>query len=139
MALSARSKKALVGVHPDLIKVVELAHDLALQNGLDFIIHEGCRTLAQQRKNVAKGVSQMLKSRHIPGADGYGKAVDFIPVTDTDGDGDEEITFAWPAFYPIADCFKTAAKTLNIPIEWGGDWKSFKDGPHIQLPWKQYP
>ncbi|WP_084494694.1 M15 family metallopeptidase [Alkanindiges illinoisensis] len=31
-----------------------------------------------------------------------------------------------------------AAKELNIPLEWGGDWKNFKDGPHYQLPWKQY-
>ena len=66
MALNERSKKALVGVHPDLVKVTELAHDLARQNGLDFIITEGCRTLATQRRYVAKGVSQTLKSRHIP-------------------------------------------------------------------------
>jgi peptidoglycan L-alanyl-D-glutamate endopeptidase CwlK len=29
---------------------------------------------------------------------------------------------------------KQAAYELNIKIEWGGDWKSFKDGPHFQLP-----
>ena len=139
MALNERSKKALVGVHPQLIKVVELAHDLALQNDLDFIITEGCRTLATQRTYVAKGVSQTLKSRHIPGPDGYGKAVDFAPVIDTDGDGDAEVTFAWPAFHPIAECFKTAAATLQVPIVWGGDWKSFKDGPHIELDRKKYP
>jgi len=28
---------------------------------------------------------------------------------------------------------------LRIPIEWGGDWKSFPDGPHYQLPRKEYP
>ncbi|WP_205671764.1 M15 family metallopeptidase [Acinetobacter bereziniae] len=29
---------------------------------------------------------------------------------------------------------KQAAKELGIEIEWGGDWKKFKDGPHWQLP-----
>ena len=24
-------------------------------------------------------------------------------------------------------------KELNIPIVWGGDWKTFKDGPHFEL------
>ena len=26
----------------------------------------------------------------------------------------------------------------GLPIEWGGDWVSFKDGPHFQLPAKVY-
>lgn len=139
MALNERSTKALAGVHPDLIKVVVLAHDLCLQNDLDFIITEGCRTLAKQRKYVAKGVSQTLKSRHIPGEDGYGKAIDFAPVIDTDGDGDTEVTFAWPAFWPIVEAFEKASKELNIPVEMGARWKKFPDGPHVQLPWKGYP
>jgi peptidoglycan L-alanyl-D-glutamate endopeptidase CwlK len=28
---------------------------------------------------------------------------------------------------------KAASAELNIPIEWGGDWKNFKDLPHFQL------
>jgi peptidoglycan L-alanyl-D-glutamate endopeptidase CwlK len=34
---------------------------------------------------------------------------------------------------------QSAAKDLNVPLEWGGDWTSLKDGPHFQLPWKDYP
>ena len=34
---------------------------------------------------------------------------------------------------------KQAAAELGIPIEWGGDWRTFKDGPHWQLPWAKYP
>jgi len=26
-----------------------------------------------------------------------------------------------------------------VPITWGGDWKSFKDGPHWELPHAKYP
>ena len=34
---------------------------------------------------------------------------------------------------------KAAAKKEGVLLEWGGDWKTFKDGPHFQLPWVQYP
>ncbi|WP_139238526.1 M15 family metallopeptidase, partial [Yersinia ruckeri] len=39
----------------------------------------------------------------------------------------------------IAAAFKQAAKDVGVPIEWGGDWKTLKDGPHFQLPHKDYP
>ena len=133
MALNERSTKALDGVHPDLIKVVELAHDLCQQNSLDFVITEGCRTLARQRQLVASGASKTLKSRHIPGTGGFSHAVDFAPIAAG------EITWKWPAFEPIAAIFKVAAAKLGVKIEWGGDWRTFRDGPHVQLPWKDYP
>ena len=34
---------------------------------------------------------------------------------------------------------KKAARELGIPVQWGGDWRTFFDGPHFQLPRKQYP
>ncbi|MGE0830221.1 MAG: M15 family metallopeptidase, partial [Hyphomonadaceae bacterium] len=34
---------------------------------------------------------------------------------------------------------KAAASSLAVPLEWGGDWASFRDGPHYQLPWEEYP
>ncbi|KLG58653.1 M15 family metallopeptidase, partial [Escherichia coli] len=39
----------------------------------------------------------------------------------------------WPLYEKIAQAFKQAAKELNTPIEWGGDWRTLKDGPHFQL------
>lgn len=44
-----------------------------------------------------------------------------------------------PLYAKLAKAMKQAAKELGVPLEWGSDWKSFKDGPHFQLPWKQYP
>ncbi|EHH8139702.1 M15 family metallopeptidase, partial [Escherichia coli] len=32
-----------------------------------------------------------------------------------------------------AQAFKQAATEQGIAIEWGGDWKTLKDGPHFQL------
>ena len=50
-----------------------------------------------------------------------------------------EFRWDWPLYHKIAAAVKQAAKEVAVPIEWGGDWKSFKDGPHYQLPWKDYP
>ena len=32
-----------------------------------------------------------------------------------------------------------AAKLENVPITWGAEWVSFKDGPHWELPHAKYP
>jgi peptidoglycan L-alanyl-D-glutamate endopeptidase CwlK len=42
-------------------------------------------------------------------------------------------------FFKIAAAMKAAALLERVPIEWGGDWKKFRDGPHFQLPRKAYP
>ena len=51
---------------------------------------------------------------------------------------DNTVSWEWKYYYQIADAMKKAALELKIPIEWGGDWKTFKDGPHFQLPWGSY-
>jgi peptidoglycan L-alanyl-D-glutamate endopeptidase CwlK len=94
----------------------------------DFIVTEGLRSVERQKILFAKGLSKTMNSRHITG-----HAVDFAPVVDG------EITWKWAAFKPIADVFKRAAAELKVPIEWGGDWVRFRDGPHIQMSRKQYP
>jgi peptidoglycan L-alanyl-D-glutamate endopeptidase CwlK len=69
-----------------------------------------------------------MKSRHLTG-----HAIDFAPVVAG------KVTWKWPAFHPIAAAFKQAAKELKVRIVWGGDWRTFKDGPHIELDRKAYP
>jgi peptidoglycan L-alanyl-D-glutamate endopeptidase CwlK len=119
------SEKRLVGVHCDLIAVMRLS---IARTPVDFSIIEGMRTLAQQKKYLAAGATRTLNSRHLTG-----HAVDIAPYVDG------KIRWDWPLFHKIAPVVKAAAQELNIPIEWGGDWRSFKDGPHWQLPFKQYP
>ena len=34
----------------------------------------------------------------------------------------------------IARIFQQAGRDLGISVTWGGDWKSFKDRPHLQIP-----
>ena len=75
-----------------------------------------------------------MKSRHLTG-----HAVDLAALVDLDGNGKFDIRWDWPLYKTIADNMKEAAKRLKLKVEWGGDWKSFKDGPHFQLPWNEYP
>ena len=128
MPLNERSEKNLIGVHADLVKVVRRADELAEAEGLDFIVTEGLRTMKRQRELVAAGASKTMKSRHLTG-----HAIDFAPLIAG------EVTWKWPPFIALAAMFKKAAAELGIAIAWGGDWKSFKDGPHVELDRSQYP
>jgi len=49
------------------------------------------------------------------------------------------VRWDWPLYYKLAEIIKKAAADEQVPITWGGDWVSFKDGPHFELPWKAYP
>lgn len=122
--LSTRSKSRLEGVHPDLVAVVERAIEITEQ---DFTVLEGLRSKERQRKLYKSGASKTMNSRHLTG-----HAVDIAPYVGG------SVSWNWEFYYPMADAMKKAAKELGVPLEWGGDWKSFKDGPHFQLPWKEY-
>lgn len=123
MTLNTRSEKNLTGVHPDLVKIVRKAAESA-----SFVVIEGLRTAERQAQLFKAGATKTLKSRHLTG-----HAVDLAVLV-----GDE-IRWDWPLYAKQAEAVKQAAKQLKIPLEWGGDWETFKDGPHFQLPWKEYP
>lgn len=123
--LSARSLAKLKGVHEDLVAVVKRAIEIT---DVDFGVTEGLRTVERQKELVAKGASQTMRSRHLTG-----HAVDLVAYVGS------EARWDWPLYDKIADAMKRAAKELDIPLEWGGDWKTLKDGPHFQLPTKEYP
>lgn len=123
--LGTRSRQRLKGVHPDLVRVIERAIELS---PVDFTVLEGLRTLARQKQLVASGASKTMNSRHLSG-----HAVDIAPLVGG------KVSWDWPLYHRIAPAVKQAAKECGVPIEWGGDWRSFKDGPHWQLPFKGYP
>jgi len=123
--LEPTSLLRLQGVHPDLVKVVERAIQLS---EIDFTVLEGRRTKERQAELLKAGATTTMNSRHLTG-----HAVDLGAFVGG------EVRWDWPLYHKIAAAVKQAAKEVGVPIEWGGDWKSFKDGPHYQLPWKDYP
>lgn len=121
--LSQKSLEKLTGVKPELINVVKRALEIS---SIDFKVLEGLRTLERQVILVKSGKSQTMNSRHITG-----DAVDLGAIVNG------VIDWNWKHYEQIAHTMKQAGKELNITIEWGGDWKTFKDGVHFQLPYKK--
>jgi len=120
-----RSRNNLKGVHPDLVKVCELALKYTPH---DFMITEGLRTRARQAQLLKAGASRTMNSRHITG-----HAIDFAVLVAG------KVRWDWPLYGQVAEAFKRAAKELNVPIIWGGDWKTLRDGPHVELDRRKYP
>lgn len=123
--LSPRSYKRLEGVHPDLVRVVERA--IAITE-VDFVVLEGLRTKERQAQLLIAGASRTMNSRHITG-----HAVDLGAWVS------KEVRWDWPLYAKIATAMKKAATEQNVPIVWGGDWRTFKDGPHFELNRSKYP
>lgn len=146
---SARSRKALVGVHPDLVRLTERALSLS---AIDFVITEGLRTVERQRELVAAGASRTLDSRHITG-----HAIDVAAWLG-------EVRWDFGLYIRIAIAFRDAAKIERVPVRWGGCWQELTpgadpgrlyqeyaarkraanqrpliDGPHYELPRARYP
>lgn len=87
--------------------------------GVDILIYEAKRTLAEQKANVAKGASETMKSYHL-----VGQAIDFVPVVNGKAD--------WGAYGTsgIQKVLHYAQTECNLV--WGGTWKTLVDKPHLQ-------
>ena len=133
MILNASSQAKLKRVHPDLVRVVNRCVKDWKDKELGFIITCGARTLEEQKLLVAKGASKTMRSRHLIAKNGYSHAIDVAATLNG------KVRWDWPLYDKIAKAMKAAAKTEKVPVEWGGDWVKFKDGPHFQLPWASYP
>lgn len=120
MALKEASIIKLSTCHEDLIKLFT-----RVSEQVPMLVIEGHRSLERQKELFAKGASKTMKSRHLPTPS---EAVDVAPIVNG--------TLDWAdieAFKRLAGVVKATAKSLGIEVEWGGDWKSFKDYPHWQL------
>ena len=139
--LGKKSRERLIGVHPDLTRVVERAIELT---EVDFTVLEGIRSEARQEKLVVSGASQTMNSRHLTG-----HAVDLGALVAG------QVRWDWGLYLRIAEAVRTASLELGIPIRWGGTWgllsdlkgditsdvlhKRFPDGPHYELDRRKYP
>ena len=117
--LSQRSLDRMQGVDERLVRVVKRAIEITT---VDFAVTEGLRNIERQRELVAKGFSKTMNSKHLRGL-----AVDVAALVDG------KVTWEKKPYHAIADAMKQAAKELGINIRWGGDFKSFFDGPHFEL------
>lgn len=124
--LSQRSQNNLNDVHQDLVRIVYLALTFS---EYDFVVIEGVRSLTRQKELMKEGKSKTLNSRHLTG-----HAVDIVPLVNGVIPWQD-----WSAFESVSKAMKKAAYQLGISINWGGDWVSFRDGPHYELCREVYP
>jgi peptidoglycan L-alanyl-D-glutamate endopeptidase CwlK len=124
-SFGTKSSERLAQVHPDLQRVF---NEAIKDSPLDFSITEGLRTKERQKELFSAGKSQTMNSRHLTG-----KAVDIAVLFDG------AITWDFAKYQIVASHVKKVAKELGIDIVWGGDWQSFKDGPHFELHRSVYP
>jgi len=117
--LDERSRKRLQGVHP---KLVRLINDFAASGGTTFLVTEGLRSPDRQRELVQAGASRTMASKHLTG-----RAVDLAVLVGS------EIRWDWPLYAKLGKELKAFAAERGVAIIWGGDWKTFRDGPHFQL------
>lgn len=133
-----------------LATVDKRMQDVALRalhlSNVDFVVTDGGRTLDEQKRLFGKGrtVAECLRNG-VPAAYAQpkerkvtwtitrsnhlgGRAIDVAPYVN--GKVDYE---APGAYKEISRAFKAAAKELNIPISWGGDWTTSVDRPHFEL------
>ena len=116
---SERSKAKLKTVD---IRLQNLMNMAIKESPYDFSITEGIRTLKRQKELLAQRKTKTLKSYHLTG-----KAVDIAVWING------EVTWDFKYYKEVANHIKGVARKLGYVITWGGDWKTFKDGPHFQI------
>ena len=133
--LSKRSLDTMVGVNPNLVKVIKEA---IATSPYDFMITQGLRTAKYQNElyqqgrtvrglKVTNADGYIKKSNHQMKVDGFGYAIDFVILNGKVLDWDTESKYE-----AVAKHILETGHKLGIILEWGGNWK-FKDYPQIQL------
>lgn len=132
-AWGARSLSRLQTCHPLLVTLFERViarADLAL----DLSVLCGHRTREEQDAAVARGASRLRwpRSKHnsTPSL-----AVDVAPFVGG------SVSWAWPHYHAVAPVIRAewdamAAEGIvpaGVGLVWGGDWATFRDGPHWEL------
>lgn len=130
--IMARNEEAIKTLDKDLQPVARYMVEQAFADGRPVLITEGRRSRERQQQLYNQGrttpgriVTNTMESRHLTG-----HAFDMVPVSD-DGakvnyDDDEGYEYL-------------GSMAREIGLEWGGDWKNFKDKPNFQVYRGQQP
>lgn len=154
-SLGAQSRANLIGVHPDLARVVVRAIGISK---IDFKVIEGVRSKERMWENYGKGrtvaqcaakgvpakcakpglnkvtwLNDPLASNHRIMADGFGHAVDLLIAPYDWKEG--------PGWKLMNEAMMEAARIERVKIRWGRNWdgdekigeKGETDGPHFEL------
>ncbi len=110
------------------------------QPNMKVRIVQGLRTIDEQNALYAQGRTK--EGQIVTNAKGgssyhnYGLAIDFAIMYDKDNNGTFE-ALSWDVNYDfdkngVSDWQEVVQPFKAAGYEWGGDWKSIKDDPHLQ-------
>lgn len=114
-------------LHPELRKIAREFVNICAAHGLAVTVTETLRSRAEQDALYAQGRtapgSIVTNVRYPDSAHCWGVAFDFCR-----GERGRE--------YDDSDGFFARAAALAKPLglNWGGDWRTFRDKPHLELP-----
>ena len=129
---SRTSEKRLMYLHPNLQKFFI---ELLRISPYDFSISQGVRIAEEQNKLYQQGRTvpgkvitncdgYKIKSKHQIKSDGFGYAGDIAILVDG------KVTWEEKYYKEVARVGRVLMQKYNV--EWGGDWKNFKDLPHFE-------
>jgi D-alanyl-D-alanine carboxypeptidase-like protein/LysM domain-containing protein len=129
--ISALNDQRLAQVHPIVAARGRSMIDICAHQGLTILVTQGLRTWAEQDALYAKGRTTkpigpqyiVTKAKGGQSWHNFGLAFD-IAVLDAMGKAD------WDTSHPGWSIAARVGKSVGL--EWGGDWKGFKDLPHFQ-------
>lgn len=125
--LLAKAEDRLSKIHPTLADKARQLIAKAHAEGIDLVVTQGLRTIAEQNALYAQGRTApgkiVTKAKGGSSYHNFGLAFD-IAVRKENGDID----------WDTAKLYNRVGQLgKSIGLEWGGDFKSIKDTPHFQL------
>jgi len=124
--LLEKADKKLQGVHPTVAAKARQLVTSAYKEGINVIITQGLRTIEEQNELYAQGRTKpgkiVTNARGGYSYHNFGLAFDFAILKD-DGIVSWNVDDKWK---------RVGAIGKSLGLEWGGDWKDFKDYPHFQ-------
>ncbi|WP_379143752.1 M15 family metallopeptidase [Paenibacillus sp. sgz500992] len=134
--VKSKSAGSLGKLHPVLQAAADELIQRSYAKGVPIIITQGMRTIAEQNALYAQGRTKkgpiVTNARGGSSYHNYGLAIDFALLLpdgnnvswDMNRDGDSD---------KVPDWQEVAEVAKQLGFEWGGDWTSFKDYPHLQM------
>lgn len=131
-----KSNAKLSGLHPVVMQATERLIELSYDRGIPIVITQGLRTIAEQDALFAQGRTKpgliVTNARGGYSNHNFGVAIDFALLL-PDGRSVSWDTLRDGDFDRIADWNEVVEEAKKLGFEWGGDWKTFKDLPHLEM------
>ncbi|NJP36742.1 M15 family metallopeptidase [Bacillus luteus] len=132
--VSAEDAVAEEGLHPLVEEAKEELLQRASDRDINVVITEGYRSPERQDELYARGRTAdgdvVTNASAGESYHNYGLAIDYALETEDGLVWDIETDFNGSG---EADWLEVAEIAKDIGFEWGGDWSSFRDYPHLQM------